>query len=44
MAHKRKDTFTTCKEWAKHLKPYGKRIHAKAERRAAKRLIRLDFP
>jgi len=40
MAHKRQDTLTTCKEWAKHLKPYGKRVHAKTERRAARDHIR----
>ena len=35
MAHKRKDTLVAPMEWAKHLKPYGKRVQAKAERRAA---------
>jgi hypothetical protein len=43
MAHKRKDTYTSCIEWAKHLKPEGKRMHNKAERRAAKRRIYLDY-
>jgi hypothetical protein len=32
MTHKRKDTLTTCKEWAKHLKPFGKRTHNKYAR------------
>jgi hypothetical protein len=40
MAHKRKDTLTTCQEWAKHLKPFGKRTHNKCERRAARDHIR----
>jgi hypothetical protein len=35
MARKRKDTYCVTGEWAKHLKPYGKRVMAKAERRAA---------
>jgi len=35
MAHKRKDTYTICKEWWKHLRPFNKRKVAKAERRAA---------
>lgn len=34
MAHKRKDTYVSG-EWAKHLKPDGKRRQAKAERAAA---------
>lgn len=38
MAHKRKDTYVPG-EWAKHLKPTGKRQMAKAERRAVKRRI-----
>ena len=39
MAHKRKDTFVPG-EWAKHLKPDGKRSMAKAERQAAIDFIR----
>lgn len=39
MAHKRKDTYVAG-EWARHLKPDGKRQMAKAERRHAKRAIR----
>ena len=42
MAHKRKDTLAPCKEWAKHLKPFGKRQQAKAERRAAKNQIKKE--
>jgi hypothetical protein len=38
MAHKRKDTYVAG-EWARHLKPDGKRQMAKAERRHAKREI-----
>lgn len=41
MAHKRKDTYIPG-EWARHLKPDGKRQMAKAERRAAKNRIRQD--
>jgi acetone carboxylase gamma subunit len=44
MAHKRKDTFVPVMEWAKHLKPYGKRIQAKAERRAAAKAIADSYP
>ena len=36
MAHKRQDTYTASKEWWVHLRPYNKRLQAKAERRAAK--------
>ena len=40
MAHKRKDTLSQKKvEWAKHLRPFGKREVAKSERRAARRMI-----
>jgi len=44
MAHKRKDTFTKLKvnSWNKHMKPFGKKVHAKAERRAAKKRIDTD--
>jgi hypothetical protein len=37
MSHKRKDTLVKPKEWAKHLRPFGKRVQSKAERRAAKK-------
>jgi hypothetical protein len=40
MAHKRKDTLARVQEWAKHLRPYGKRVQAKAERRAANKEIK----
>jgi hypothetical protein len=33
MAHTRKDTYTRTCEWWKHLRPFGKRIQAKRERR-----------
>jgi hypothetical protein len=36
MAHARKDTRVASPEWWKHLRPYNKRLLAKAERRAAK--------
>jgi predicted nucleic acid-binding Zn ribbon protein len=39
MAHKRKDTLSAPKEWAKHLRPFGKKIQSKSERRAAKKDI-----
>lgn len=39
MAHVRKDTLTRSREWAKHLRPFGKRKQAKGERVAAKKLI-----
>jgi hypothetical protein len=41
MAHKRKDTLvrTQVNEYNKHMKPWGKRIQAKAERRASKKQI-----
>lgn len=42
MAHKRKDTLArvvpSC-GWWKHLRKYGKRLQAKAERRATQREI-----
>jgi hypothetical protein len=34
MSHKRADQITTSGKWAKHLRPYGKRVFWKAERRA----------
>ena len=42
MAHKRKDTLcrTKVNEWNKHMKPWGKRVQNKAERRAAVKLMR----
>jgi hypothetical protein len=42
MAHKRKDTLTKPREWAKHLRPYTKRRVAKSERKAAQHLIRTE--
>lgn len=32
MAHTRKDTYTKPKEWAQHLRPFGKRKQAHKER------------
>lgn len=42
MAHKRKDTLcrTKVNEWNKHMKPWGKHVQNKAERRAAVKFIR----
>lgn len=40
MAHVRKDTFAPTRSWNKHLRKDGKRVQAKAERRAAKSLVR----
>jgi predicted RNA binding protein YcfA (HicA-like mRNA interferase family) len=34
MSHKRADQITVSGEWAKHLRPHGKRAFWKAERRA----------
>ena len=34
MSHKRVDQITVSGEWAKHLRPYGKRAFWKADRRA----------
>lgn len=40
MAHKRKDTFSDSKvEYAKHLRPFGKRVQNKKERQKAKKII-----
>jgi hypothetical protein len=39
MAHKRKDTFCASGSWSKRLKPHGKKVMAKAERRAARKAI-----
>lgn len=40
MAHKRKDSLVPPTEWAKHLRPFGKRKQAKLERLAAKKEIK----
>ena len=42
MAHKRKDTLTAPLEWAKHLRPFGKKQQSAKERRAARKQIRRD--
>jgi len=39
MSHKRKDTLVPTAEWAQHLRPFGKRRQAKAERREAIRQL-----
>jgi hypothetical protein len=39
MSHVRKDTLTKPRQWAKHLRPYGKRMQSKAERQAVKKEI-----
>jgi hypothetical protein len=42
MAHTRKDTLTATREWAKHLRPFGKRRQAKQERKAAQLQIKKE--
>ena len=42
MAHTRKDTLITPPQWWKHLRPYYKRVIAKAERKEAKEQIKLE--
>jgi hypothetical protein len=39
MGHARKDTLAKSVEWAKHLRPFGKRRQARKERNAVKHLI-----
>jgi hypothetical protein len=39
MAHARKDTLTKSGEWAKHLRLWGKKMVAHAERQAVKKEI-----
>lgn len=43
MAHKRKDTLTRPCEWAKHLRPFGKRRQAHKERQAVKDVIKKEI-
>ena len=45
MAHKRKDTLcrTKVNEWNKHMKPWGKRVQNKAERKAARVFITVEL-
>ena len=40
MSHTRKDTLAKTRQWAKHLRPSGKREQAKAERRAVMKEIK----
>jgi hypothetical protein len=42
MGHVRKDTLSTPVEWAKHLRPWGKRVQSKAERKAAQKEVKKD--
>ena len=42
MSHKRADQITVSGEWAKHLRPHGKRAFWKAERRAYAEHASLD--
>jgi len=42
MAHKRKDTLVRTSEWAKHLRPFGKKQQSAKERRAARKEIQKD--
>ena len=39
MSHTRKDTITASDEWAKHLRPEGKRQYNKSERRAVRVML-----
>ena len=41
MSHVRKGTLTKPVEWARHLRPEGKRRQARQERRAVKQLERV---
>lgn len=40
MAHKRKDSLVPPSEWAKHLRPFGKRKQSKLERLGSRNEIR----
>lgn len=40
MAHARKDTLVAPREWAKHLRKFGKRLQSKAERQKARESLR----
>lgn len=40
--HVRKDTLVKGTEWAKHLRPFGKKAQAKRERQAAKKLVKSE--
>jgi len=43
MSHVRQDTYTATGERARHLRKFGKRRTARAERRNARRMIRHDL-
>jgi hypothetical protein len=43
MAHTRKDTLTKPIEWAKHLRPYGKKRQQHKERVAAQKQINKEI-
>ena len=42
MANVKKGQTVTAAEWAKHLRPYGKRLFWKKQRKDNKRLIKED--
>ena len=42
MAHKRKGQLTVSGEWARHLRPWLRRVFWKGERQAEKRLVRAE--
>jgi len=42
MATTKKGTLTVTKEWARHLRPFNKRMFWKAERKAGKQLIKSE--
>jgi hypothetical protein len=44
MANKKKGQLTASKEWAKHLRPFWRRLFWKGERRAGKKVARMTLP
>ena len=44
MSHKRKGQLTVSGEWAKHLRPFLRRVFWKTERQAEKALVRVEAP
>ena len=43
MATKKKGNLTVTKEWAKHLRPKGKRMYWKNERKASKLNLKKEY-
>jgi len=44
MAHTRSDTLVKPNDWAKHLRPFKKRVVAGRERKAAQKEIKNETP